>query len=552
MRELIFLCLSSVILHFSSHAQCTGCPTIQMSGTALDCYGDLDGTASVLVTGGSSSYTYSWSNTPSGSSNSIGGLSAGTYTVAVTDNCTGCTITGAYTVNAPNPIALSGVVSDVSCHSGTNGSIIMNLSGGTPGLGAYYDWSYNGVTAWPGNPANYTTASTGNYSVTYSDDNGCKASASFFVNQPPAALGLDHTKIEVDCFGTPTGSINISPYGGTQPYAFDWDNDGIGDWDDTEDLSGLYAITYEVTIRDFNACTYNQSIAITQPANALYAETSSVGVSCFGDSNGEVSVSTISGGTSPYNYAWANSTFVYSQNTSILQNLPADIYSVDVTDDNGCGISLGATVSSPTPIVFMSEVVTDVTCFGYLNGSINVGCCGVEQLEHQAGYSYQWSNDLGIMAGENGPVLNFQPAGDYTLVVEDDNGCQITHSYVIDQPDLPLGIVTNAITDVLCYGMNTGAIDIAALGGTPGYFYAWENSALVSMGSTEDISSLFEDTYSVIVTDANGCVASESFLVDQPDDTLIASSIITPVVCFGESNGAVNLYTSGGNYPLPI
>ncbi len=548
MRKLIFLCLGSVILHFSSYGQCsgteTGCPTIQMSGTALACYGDNDGTAAVLVTGGSGNYAYSWSTGPTATSSSISGLSAGTYTVAVTDNCTGCTVTGAYTVNAPNPIVLSGVVTDVSCFTGNNGSITLNLLGGTPGTNAYFDWNYNGATPSPGDPMNYTTASAGNYSVTYTDQNGCVDSASFFVNQPPAALGLSVTSVDVDCFGTPTGSIDISPFGGTAPYAFDWDTDVTGDFDDSEDLTGLFANTYEITIRDFNACTYNQTISITQPASALFANATSTGVSCFGGSDGEVEVSTISGGTPPYNYEWSNSNFVFAQNTSSLQNVPSDVYSVDITDANGCSTTVGTTVTSPNPLVFMSEVVTHVTCFGALDGSISVAVGGGTPT-----LTYQWSNSSGIIPGETASTLAAQPAGDYTLLVEDANGCQLTSSYTIEQPAMPLGIITNSITDVLCYGMNTGAIDIMAVGGTPGYTYAWENSASVSMGITEDIESLLVGTYSVIVTDANGCPASGVFVVDQPQDTLIASSNITPVVCFGESNGSVNLNTTGGTSP---
>ena len=468
----------------------------------VDCFGGSDGSIDLTVTGGTPGYTYNWSNGFTGQDPS--GLSAGTYTVTVTD-ANGCTMVTSATVMQPTDIVLSVEVEDVLCNGGSDGSIDLTVSGGTPGY--TYLWS-NGFTGQ--DPSGLTA---GTYTVTVTDAHGCTDVISGTVNEPPA-LQLSTSMSPVLCNGGSDGSIDLTVVGGTPGYTYMWSNGFTG-----QDPNGLTAGTYTVTVTDSHGCTAVTSETVTEPP-ALDLNVDVENVSCFGGSDGSINL-TVNGGTPGYNYLWSN-----GATTQDISGLSIGTYTVTVTDANNCTAVISGTVTQP-PLLTASTTVNNVSCNGGSDGSINLTVNG-----GTPGYTYNWSN------GFTGQDPSGLTAGTYTVTVTDANGCTVVTSATVTEP--PLLVVSVTVEDVSCFNGSDGSIDLTVSGGTPGYTYLWSNGF-----TGQDPSGLSAGTYTVTVTDANDCTAVISGTVNQPTD-LVLSVDVSDAVCFGSADGSIDLTVSGG------
>ena len=339
-------------------------PDMTISGSVSDvtCHGYDNGSIDITVTGGTSPYDYSWSN--GATTQDISGLSAGEYTVTVTDDA-GCEKTKKYTVSQPSKLDISGVVTDVTCHGYDNGSIDITVTGGT----SPYDYSWsNGATT-----QDISGLSAGEYTVTVTDDAGCEKTKKYTVSQP-SKLDISGVVTDVTCHGYDNGSIDITVTGGTSPYDYSWSNGAT-----TQDISGLSAGEYAVTVTDDNGCTKSKKFDVGEP-DPLAISGVVADVTCHGYDNGSIDI-TVTGGTSPYDYLWSN-----GATTQDISGLSAGEYAVTVTDDNGCTKSKKFDVGEPDPLA-ISGVVADVTCHGYDNGSIDITVTG-----GTSPYDYLWSN----------------------------------------------------------------------------------------------------------------------------------------------------------------
>jgi gliding motility-associated-like protein len=498
------------------------CPTIQVTGTNTSCNGVSDGTATVqIISGGSGNYTHTWSDGSTGSagSSTINFLSPGTYTVSVKDNVSGCTVVGAYVVGQPDPINITGTVSDVNCFGDPTGDVTINVSGGN--LPYSYLWNTGATTQ------NLSNVVAGTYTLTVeASADTCSSSQVFVIEQPTESLNSSATTTNADCFGTNTGAINVSVWGGTPPYSYSWDSG-----QNTQDLTGLSAGTYTLTITDNKGCTTVQTYAITQP-NQLTGTMSAVNVNCFGDATGTVSI-TPNGGTAPYSYSWQNSQNVIINNSPSLINAPAETYQVTVTDANGCTFSASEAISQPA-MLSLSADVTDVDCNGGTDGIIDLTVTG-----GVGPFDYLWTNSVPNSVGNNQDLINI-PAEQYSVEVTDNNGCIANLTEEVTEPPSPIQVSVN-IDPVLCFGENTGAIDLTVSGGTPNYTFSWGSGQI-----TEDISNLLAGSYSYTVIDANNCTESGNVVITQPSQPLAVTNSITNVNCFGESNGSIDLSVTGG------
>jgi gliding motility-associated-like protein len=522
---------STVVLTQPAAIATTATVISNYNGQNISCNGASDGSALATVSGGTMPYTYSWSTSPVQTNDTASALGASTYTVSISD-ANSCTSSA--TVALTQPAALVAVATttslygeyNVSCFGSVNGSIDLTVSGGTSPYS--YPWS-NGATT-----EDLAGIGAGVYSVNVMDLNGCTDSASATILQPSSLVASinsisNYNGYAISCYGSSNGSIDAGITGGMPPYSYSWSNGAL-----TQDQSLLTAGTYVLTVVDFNGCTDLVTATLSQPAKLIVSIDSisnynGYGVSCYYSSNGNI-FTTVSGGVTPYNYAWNNGAV-----TEDITGLSANGYILNVEDFNGCVANADTTLIQPAP--FNSNYTfVDPGCNGMSNGSIDFTLMGGVMP-----YNYFWSN--GSITQD---LINI-PSGTYNVIYADINGCIDSTSIILSEPL----VLNNNISqqNVLCYAGSNGSIDINIAGGTLPYSYLW------STGSTqEDIDSLTIGTYYVTITDAQGCTRIDTLDVTQPDSLFL--TIESPVLANGHNisffqgaDGSINLTVNGGVLP---
>lgn len=470
------------------------------------CYNTNDGSATIQASGGVGTLTYLWSNgeiTPV--ANNLGG---GNHTVSVTDfnNCQ-----KTLTVNLILPPSISSgpvIKENPSCFGSSNGSIQISPSGGTGTLST--TWS-NGAS---GNFIQGLTS--GSYEYTISDANGCENSGIVVLTDPSPLNVQTSVTNPLTCANGNNGMVQATPSGGTAGYTYLWSN-GLN----TQTINNLSAGTYSVVVTDSEGCTKTSSINLIAPPQISTTVTSSTNASCIGIANGSVTVAS-TGGSQPYSYIWEN-----GSNGSTLSNVTAGSYQLTVSDNLGCTSTFSATVGSNDNASLSLVNATNLLCFGNNNGSITIAASNAN------GYTINWSN------GATGLTLNNLTAGSYIAVANNPAGCMSPPLTV--SITSPTQIISNpVINNITCFGQNNGAINPNYSGGTGTLSYQWSN------GSTQtSISNLGPNTYAVTVTDQNTCTSNAQYILTSPGDIVQNATIVNPL-CFGASNGSVNLSLSGG------
>jgi len=262
----------------------------------------------------------------------------------------------------------------------------------------------------------------------------------------------------------------------------------------------------------------NLALLITNQQNVL----------CNGQNSGSVLLST-SGGTPGFQFSIdSGKTYQFS---NLFSGLAPGDYLFTVRDTIGCTNTVSTTISEP-PVLSKSAVVSNILCYGAANGSIDLSVSG-----GTPGYTYAWSN------GATTQDLSGLLAGTYSVLITDVNNCTARDTFQITQPTSAI-LSSAAITDVLCYGAKTGAIDLSVSGGTPSYTYQW-----LTGETTQDISGLQAGVYSVLITDANGCIKRDTFTIKQPDAALAVLFKSIDVLCYGDSTGSIDMTVTSGTAP---
>jgi gliding motility-associated-like protein len=497
---------------------------LHLSFTKIDksCGGGVnDGSITLNVSGGTAPYNYNWSNGTVGIGlNTINNLAAGTYTVTVTD-ANNCVESTTVVITEPLPLGHSAVTTDILCHGQATGGVSIVAFGGS--LPYSYSWNNSATT-----PA-ITNVPAGNYTITITDDKGCVSTGNYQVNQPAAPLDLSLIATNINCHAGNDGEIQALISGGTAPYNFQWSGNFIQLPFTTPTISNLVAGTYTLTVTDANGCSISASQTITQPAAPIAQNPIVDDILCFGDFTGNI-FTNISGGTPGYTYLWNN-----TATGADLTGVTAGNYEVIVTDANGCQATYAYQINQPANALSLDLIVTDVKCFDGNDGIILANVNG-----GTSPYTYSWSN-----GGTTHSISNLT-AGSYNLDVTDANGCVISAGETINQPAASLSY-TFAITDVACFGDNSGSIDLSVTGGTSPYAYQWTNlSSFILSDTTQDISNQLAGSYSVVITDANGCQESGTATINQPTAPLSVSGVTTPVDCFGVNSGSIAISVTGG------
>ncbi|MBN4052457.1 SprB repeat-containing protein, partial [Sphingobacteriaceae bacterium AH-315-L07] len=472
------------------------------TGTNLLCNAVCIGQASITGSGGTTAYSYSWSN--GSSSQNLSNLCIGTYTGTITD-ANGCQATASVTITQPNPLSITTTGTNLLCNAVCTGQATTTGSGGT--IGYSYSWS-NGSTA-----QNLSSLCTGTYTATITDANGCRVNASITITEP-TVLSAAASGTNLLCSAVCIGQASITGSGGTIAYSYSWSNGST-----SQNLSSLCIGTYTGTVTDANGCQATAIVTIIQP-NPLSITTTGTNLLCNAQCTGQATA-TGSGGTTAYSYSWSNGSS--SQN---LSSLCIGTYTATITDANGCQLNASVTITEPT-VLSAAATGTNLLC--------NAVCIGQASITGSGGttaYTYSWNN------GATTQNLSSLCIGSYTGTVTDANGCQATASVTITQPN-PLSITTSG-TNLLCNAQCTGQATATGSGGTTAYSYSWSNGS-----TTQNLSSLCAGSYTATITDANGCQVDASVVIIEPT-VLSISTTGTNATCNGVCDGQASSTPSGG------
>jgi gliding motility-associated-like protein len=494
--------------------------SVSLTNVHVTCYGQSTGAVNSTLTGGSPPFNYQWNTVPVQTTPNISNLPAGSYSVTVTDG-NSCSSSAAINVQQPpTPVSVNITPTHVLCYGNSTGSALANASGGIPGY--TYSWSTSPVQTTP----TAINLSAGSYNVTVSDSLSCTATSTTTINQPAAPLTLQETHVDVLCFGSTTGSVTVTPSGGTSGYTYNWNTTPP---QTSATAANIPSGNYTATVTDANNCTAAVSSTITQPATPVTVATSLTQPLCFGQA-AAAATATASGGTSGYSYLWNTTP---QQNAAIISNIPAGNYTVTATDANNCTATNTIVVSPPPTALTVTTNVINVLCYGESTGSIAANASG-----SYGNYSYNWSASPPQVSAT---AVNL-PAGSYSVTVTDIQGCTATASDIVTQPAAPLALTTSTV-DVLCYGNATGSATVTATGGTTSYNYQWNTQPVQN---TATANALVSGNYTVTVTDANSCTETATVVINQPAAPLTATHSAVNVSCNGAGNGSINVTSTGG------
>ena len=517
----------------TSSAGCTGTATatvggftkVRLTGSSTNdvCFGGSTGTATVVATGGRPNYTYSWagSNAVGATGATASGLKAGTYTVTVQDS-SGCAVTYPYTITAPAAIVPTVTPTNSTCGNANGKASVTATTGGG---GTYtYAWAGTGAAGQTGITATGLTAGN-TYTVSVTDQNGCVGTATTTPANTAGPSLTSLTSVQPSCHGGTNGSATATLSGGTAAYTFSWSNGATAITSATSaTATGLSAVTYSVTVTDANACPATSAVTLSQPT-LLAVSTPTVTATTCGQNVGTAAV-TGSGGTAPYTFAWAGNG-ASGQTAATATALGVGSYTVTITDAKGCNTNTVANIavlSGPAPV---ATTVSNVKCFGQSNGSTSVSATG-----GSTPYTYAWSNG-GTNALDTGLV-----AGSYTITVTDAGGCSAQSVATVTQ--LTKLAVSGQGYNTTCFGGSDGYAVATPSGGTPNnYNFKWSNGSTIAA-----INGVVAGTYTITVTDGNGCVKDTSFVVGQPSVIAITTSS-TSANC-GQKDGSAAAQATGG------
>ena len=492
----------------------------------VSCFGKNDGTITLNLAGGSGIYNYLWTgpagaNLNNGAGRIQSGLIAGAYNVLVTD-LNGCQKDYDFTLTQPDSLSISvnktltqDGAYNITCYGG-KAAINVSVAGGSTGNYSYLWTTTNGSGLDP-TSEDQPNLTAGTYNIHLSDINGCATDRAITLTQPqPLSLTLAGTNITCAAPGFDNGSVDLSVAGGRTPYTFLWSNGKT-----TEDINNLTQGTYNITVTDFYGCSISGSITILLPPPLTIDKTvtsyNGFGVSCYGMTDGRISVTPTSG-NAPFVYHWIGPDGFVATTASISE-LKAGTYTIHVTDRNLCTVTEVIVITQP------AKLGMNITLSQSISGGYNLNCAGdktgtinIEALNSVGTGRYIWSD------GAMGSFRYNLPAGNYEVILTDKNNCQTDSIISITQPD---SLKTSLEVKMpFCSDMPDGSIKVNVTGGviTTDYLFRWNDNSTIS--SRADVT---KGIYWVSVKDNNSCEVIDTITIDTQNETcLVIPNIFSP------------------------
>ena len=506
------LCGGQTICSFTIHV--TSCNVVcnlglTFSKTATKCSNSCDGTLTANPTNGIGTYSYLWSNSQTTKTATL--LAKGTYTVTVTDS-RGCSKKASTNVTSPSAVKITAVASNVKCKGNCNGSITVTASGGS-GAGYQYIWSNNATTA------SIYNLCKGTFTITVTDGKGCSSKLVKTITEPAKALGVSISKTECSvCFPNCNGTATANPTGGTSPYTYLWSTSAT-----TKKITALCEGSYTVTVTDKNNCSVIcYTTLISTCCNITLNPNISDNTNCT-PLNGSIELNPV-GGSGTYNYSWST-----GSTSSTIDGLDSGNYTVTVYDaiNTNCMKTVTYHVGNnidPNPS-YDSNIHN--TCPGFCDGSIEI--FGLDGL----GVSYDWTNGSQDEFAEN------LCEESYTVTITFLNGCSTSESFDVGHKDSALVYSY----DIFCHDTCSGSV---VLFDPLSYQdYEWSNGL-----SSDSISGLCAGTYTVTVTDNDGCILYGEVELVNPDPIVATITVIQNPTLIQINDGILHGVATGGYIPL--
>ena len=510
-------------------------PATQLTITAtstnpVSCSGYANGFASVSVSGGQGSLSYS-NGIVTNATGLFNGVIAGDLTLTVTDNI-GCSVSTTVTVGSPDPLVVMANLSDpISCNGLSDAVLSGSSSGGTgsvtysleapldTGAGPYFEMGSD-VLLFEG-------IGVGLYTVYGIDENGCVDNTpGISITQPQPFTVYDQAVVPAQCPGSGDGQVVLNFYGGSGNSTL-YSLDGV-----TYSSNNVFDVapgSYVFYGEDVNGCLDTTDVIVVTSPSDFVSQEELVSPSCFGTMDGSISV-VVQGGTSPL-------TYTYDGNTTdmlMIDMAGAGNYGITVTDANGCTFDASVDLAGPAEIV-PGATVTDVLCSDSEDGVIEVMAMG------GTGMGYIYSIDGGSF-GPNATFDDLAP-GVYTITVQDDDACEGSAEITVASPDA-IGITIEA-NEGASETANNGVIDITVSGGTAPFEFSWDGPNYD--GTDEDASGIAPGDYTVTITDANGCSFTSTTITVVVNGIDEMVNVIDLMLFPNPTNGVVDLRMSGLN-----
>ena len=527
-------------------------------GFDISCNNNSDGIIEVATSGGTGNYQISIDGgltfpfTSSGL-DSIFNLSAGSYSLVAQDDNACISSPSDVTLTEPSVLTLDLVseTSSISCFGFSDGEITIQASGGA----GFFTYSLDsGISSQASNV--FSNLSSSNLTIDIIDGNGCGVTGSYFLSEPNELIInnvnviSDYNGSDISCFGASDGVVTVETIGGTGSYNYSFISDFVvNNFTSVNQIADLTAGLYTLQVVDENQCYSNlYDFEVFSPSAINIDDISSTMTSCFSSCDAELTV-TASGGTPPLSYAVSGVNFGLS---NIATNLCQGLAPVVVEDVNGCITQTNSLISSPPSIDVVATSASnylgfDISCPGFSDGVVEYilsGGTGNYQISIDDGSTFPFTSS-GLDS-----IFNLS-AGSYSLVAKDDNACLSSPLEVtLTEPSVITFDLVSETSPISCFGFSDGEITIQASGGAGVFTYSLDGG--ISSQSSNVFSNLPSSNHTIDIIDGNGCVATGSYFLSEPNELIINSAGVisdyngSDISCFGASDGIIEVNAFGG------